>query len=284
MDISGATRLICLLGSPVEHSISPKMHNTAFRALDLDYSYMAFDIKEEQIKEAISSLMVLNCRGFNLTMPLKRAIIPYLDEISDVARLSNSVNTCLIEDGKLKGYSTDGTGFMQSMASEGIHYQGKEITILGAGGAATSIITQAAFEKVSAINIFKRKNASFDDTVALANRIASQTQVDIKVYDMADSNALKESLRSSQILINGTNVGMGDSKESLVPIEFLRPDLAVCDVIYHPEETKLLSDAKRVGAKTMNGKLMLLYQGAAAFKIWTNQDMPIDLVKETCFK
>ncbi len=283
MQPSGTTRLTCLLGSPVSHSISPAMHNRAFEALGLDYSYMAFDISESQIKNAIDALKLLNCRGFNLTMPLKTAIIPYLDELSEAARLSHSVNTCVFEDGKLIGHTTDGIGFMEAMTDSGISYQNKVITILGAGGAATSIIVQAALDGVSKINIFKRKNATFDKIVDFADKITRSTDCDVFVFDMADATTLEFCLQESDILINGTNVGMGDDDSSLVPVEFLRKELIVTDVIYHPAYTRLLKDAKSLGCKVMNGKYMLLYQGAAAFKLWTGQNMPIDLIKEKCF-
>ena len=283
MNPTGSTNLICLLGSPVSHSISPAMHNTAFDALGLDFSYMAFDVSKEDLPTAVEGLKKINCCNFNLTMPLKTAIIPLLDEIDEAAELAQSVNTCVCQDGKLVGYTTDGIGFLQSMKDCGIKYSGTTITILGAGGAATSIITQAAMEGVEKINIFKRKNASFQKVVDFADRLTKSTDCDLFVYDMEDMDILNFSLQESDILINSTNVGMGDDDRSLVPKEFLHPELTVCDVIYHPAETRLLKDAKACGCKTMNGKYMLLYQGAAAFKLWTGKDMPIDLIKETCF-
>jgi len=283
MNPVGSTQLICLLGSPVAHSISPKMHNTSFDNLNLDYSYMAFDVDKDNLEKAVDGLRALNCRGFNLTMPLKTAIIPYLDEIDQAASLSHSVNTCVFDNGKLKGYTTDGIGFLQAMADVGIQSKHSTMTILGAGGAATSIITQAAIDGVDKINIFKRKNTSFDSVVDFADKITKHTNCDCFVYDMADLDIMEFSLQESDILINGTNVGMGLDNTSLVPPEFLYPSLKVCDVIYHPAQTRLLKDAKDKGCQIMNGKYMLLYQGAAAFKLWTNQDMPIDLIKQTCF-
>ena len=283
MNPTGSTNLICLLGSPVSHSISPAMHNTAFDALGLDFSYMAFDVSKEDLPTAVEGLKKINCCNFNLTMPLKTAIIPLLDEIDEAAELAQSVNTCVCQDGKLVGYTTDGIGFLQSMKDCGINYAGTTITILGAGGAASSIITQAAMEGVEKINIFKRKNGSFQKVVDFADRLTKSTNCDLFVYDMEDMDILNFSLQESDILINSTNVGMGDDDRSLVPKEFLHPGLTVCDVIYHPAETRLLKDAKACGCKTMNGKYMLLYQGAAAFKLWTGKDMPIDLIKETCF-
>ncbi len=283
MNPSGSTKLICLLGSPVSHSISPAMHNTSFEALGLDYSYMAFDVNKDNLEAAVLGLRAMGCGNFNLTMPLKTAIIPYLDRLDDAAALSNAVNTCVLEGDQLVGYTTDGIGFLRSMEDSQIPYVGKTVTILGAGGAATSIITQAALDGVEKINIFKRKNSTFVNTVEYAEKITKSTECDIFVYDMNDKDILEFSIQESDILINGTNVGMGDDDTSLVPKEFFHPNLAVCDVIYHPPETRLLKDAKAAGCKTMNGKYMLLYQGAAAFKLWTGQDMPIDLVKSTCF-
>ena len=283
MNPSGSTNLIGLLGSPVSHSISPQMHNTAFDALGLDFSYMAFDVDKTNLKTAVNGLKVLNAKGFNLTMPLKTAIIPLLDDIDDAAKLANSVNTCVYENGSLKGYSTDGIGFLESMTDSNIEYVGKTITMLGAGGAATAIVTQAALEGVKKINILKRKNSSFAATEDFADLLTKSTECDVMVYDINDSSIMKFCLEESDILINGTNVGMGDDDTSLVPIDFLYPELTVCDVIYHPPETKLLREAKSVGCKTMNGKYMLLYQGAAAFKLWTGKDMPIELIKSSCF-
>ena len=179
MVLSGQTQLVCLLGSPVAHSISPAMHNTSFEALGLDFGYMAFDIKEDQIKAAVDALRTLNCKGFNLTMPLKNAIIPYVDELSEEARLAHSVNTCLFEGGKLKGYTTDGIGFLNAMTDSGIDYHDKVVTVLGAGGAAKSIIVSAALHGVSKINVFKRKNASFDAVVDFADRITHASDCDV---------------------------------------------------------------------------------------------------------
>ncbi|SEA59947.1 shikimate dehydrogenase [Pseudobutyrivibrio sp. ACV-2] len=283
MNPTGTTKLICLLGNPVSHSISPAMHNTAFDELSLDYSYMAFGVDEDKFADAVNGLKAIGCAGFNLTMPFKNAIIPFLDEMDSAASLSHSVNTVVNDNGRLKGYTTDGIGFLRSMTESDIKFKGSTITILGAGGVATSIVTQAALEGVSKINIFKRKNFTFDKVVDFANRITKSTGCDCFVYDMADNDILEFCLQESDILINGTNVGMGDDDTSLIPKEFLHQGLAVCDTIYHPERTRLLKDAASKGCKTMNGKLMLLYQGAAAFKLWTGQDMPVDIVKEKYF-
>ncbi len=300
--ISGSTRLVCLLGSPVAHSISPAMHNAAFKALHLDYVYLAFDVRpgrtpglsgsgvEEgasgggNVATALSALRLFGARGCNLTMPLKKAVIPYLDELSEAARLSGSVNTIVIDDGRLIGHTTDGIGYIDSLRMEaGYNVADRIITILGAGGAAESIIVAAALAHAGSIRIFKRRNASFAETAAFAANVAARTGCDIRVIPMDDAAALRDSIAQSSLLCNATNVGMGDDKRSLVPKEFFHKRLFVSDIIYHPAETTLLREARAAGCRTANGKYMLLYQGAAAFSLWTGKEMPVDVVKKKCF-
>ncbi len=283
MGNEGKENAYCLLGHPVGHSISPAMHNTSFDLLSLPYSYSAIDTTEEALSDTISMLLREGYHGFNLTMPLKNAIIPYLDTMSEAANLSKSVNTVLIKDGALHGYTTDGIGYMNSLRDSGIHPEGKTMTLLGAGGAATSIAVQAALDGVSRIHIFKRQNASYEKTLHFCEMLDEKTSCRVILHPMEDKDALYDAIKESYLLTNGTNVGMGDDKSSLVPKEFLRKDLIVSDIIYHPAETTLLSDAKDLGATYINGKYMLLFQGAAAFTIWTGKEMPIQEIKEKIF-
>ncbi len=155
-EITGTTKLTALLGSPVSHSISPQMHNESFRLLGLDYVYLAFDIKPEQLREAVSGLKTAGISGFNLTMPLKVHILPYLDELTPAASLAGAVNTVIVQDGRLIGHTTDGVGYMRSVSDAGFDIIGKKMTLLGAGGAATAICVQAALDGVSSIDMFKR--------------------------------------------------------------------------------------------------------------------------------
>ena len=155
--ISGSTGFACLLGHPVSHSISPAMHSAAFDLLDLDYVYLAFDITEDRLKETVDGLKAMHCLGWNLTMPLKTAIIPYLDELSEASTLSHSVNTVVNDGGRLIGHTTDGVGYMDSLKDAGFSIDGGRMVLLGAGGAATSICTQAALDGVKEIFLFKRK-------------------------------------------------------------------------------------------------------------------------------
>lgn len=282
LNVSGQTNLLCLLGHPAKHSISPRMHTLACQLLGLDYVYLAFDVEENNLAEVVSSLKKMGVAGFNLTMPHKSAVIPLLDEITEVSKLTHAVNTVKYEYGRLYGTTTDGAGYIESLAEKNFSIPDKTVTILGAGGAAKPIIAQMAFDGAKEINIFKRKNATYEETVSFAKEVKAHTDAKIVVYDMKDIEALEFCIAKSELLTNATNVGM-EEEISLVPKEFLRKDLLVSDIIYHPAMTKLLQDAKEVGADYINGAYMLLYQGAKSFEIWTGEKMPIQEIKKACF-
>lgn len=285
-EITGHTRLTALLGSPVSHSISPQMHNKAFRELGLDYVYLAFDVAPDSLKEVFSGLKAMGIWGFNLTMPLKTAILPYLDDLTLAARLAGAVNTVFRDGDSFIGHTTDGIGYLHSVADAGFDILGKKMTLLGAGGAASAICVQAALDGVAAIDVFKRKNSTFDSASAFCRKVAAETNCPIRLFDLADTRKLKESIQESAILTNATNVGMApDSEKSVLPdASLLHPDLIVSDIIYHPRQTKLLLQAAKAGCKTMNGLYMLLFQGAAAFRCWTGREMPIELIRKCYFK
>ena len=284
-EITGHTRLTALLGSPVAHSISPQMHNEAFRQLGLDYVYLAFDVGPGRIKEAFEGLKAIDIQGFNLTMPLKTSIQPYLDELTPAARLTGSVNTVYRRDGRYIGHTTDGTGYMRSVADAGCDVIGRKMTLLGAGGAATAICVQAALDGASAIDMFKRKNATFDQTAAFCAHIAEETGCPIRLYDIGDAKQLTKSISESALLTNATSVGMApDTEHSPLPDSaILHPGIVVSDIIYHPRETKLLRQAREAGCMCFNGMYMLLFQGAASFRCWTGQDMPVDIIRTKYF-
>lgn len=284
-EITGKTKLTALLGSPVAHSISPQMHNEAFRLLGLDYVYLAFDVKPEQLKDAVCGLKAAGISGFNLTMPLKVHILPLLDELTPAARLAEAVNTVIVKDGRLIGHNTDGIGYMRSVTDAGFDIIHKKMTLLGAGGAATAICVQAALDGVSSIDMYKRRNASWDKTLEFCQKISAETGCSIRLCDISDQDALKESLADSTILTNATNVGMAPDTEvsPIGDISMLPRELIVSDIIYNPRETLLLKQAKEAGCPHFNGLYMLLYQGAAAFTCWTGKDMPIEPIKEKYF-
>lgn len=285
--ITGHTKLTALLGSPVSHSISPLMHNEAFRQLGLDYVYLCFEVTEDTLPEAVAGLRTCNIRGFNLTMPNKNKIVELLDELSPAAKMIGAVNTVVNDHGRLIGYNTDGTGYMQAARDAGHDLTGKTITVMGAGGAATAICAQAALDGVKKLHIFARPTSRFwERTQQLVHTINSATSCQAILHTHGDDAALKESIAESYLLLNATSVGMAPNTEAsiITDLSLFRPGLVVSDVIYNPQETLLLRQAKEAGCQTFNGMYMLLYQGAEAFRLWTGTDMPVSLIKEKYFQ
>ena len=284
-DITGHTRLLCLLGDPVSHSISPAMHNLSFETLNLDYVYLAFKTTIDEFENTVATLKQVGARGFNCTMPCKRIAAEKCDELSPAAKFMNSVNTVVIEDGKLVGHNTDGVGYMRSVVDAGHDIIGKQMTLLGSGGASSAILAQAALDGLTNINLFARKGNSWNVIKKQVNQINAETNCKVTLNELADETALKKSIADSAILVNGSSVGMAPNTDGcLIPdTSFFHPELIVSDVIYNPRKTKLLTLAESAGLATFNGMYMLLYQGAEAFKIWTGQEMPVDLVKRELF-
>ena len=280
--IKGTTGLMALIGSPVGHSGSPAMYNFSFRHHNLDYAYMAFDIKEDQVPAALDAIRLFKMRGANVTMPCKNEVAKHMDELSPAARIIGAVNTIVNEDGKLVGHITDGIGFMSALKDNDIDAIGKKMTIVGAGGAATAIEIQAALDGVAEITIFNRKDEFWDRAVSTVEKINTKTSCHAVLYDLADLDKLKTEMDDSYIFVNATGVGMKPLEgQSVVPDKsYFRPELIVIDVPYSPLETKMRSMAKEVGCKTMNGLGMMLFQGSAAFELWTGEPMPIEHMKE----
>ena len=285
--ITGHTKLTCLLGSPVAHSISPMMHNTSFSALGLDYVYLCFDINEQTLGDAVKALKTMDVKGFNLTMPNKTKILEYLDELSPAAKCIGAVNTVENKDGKLIGHMTDGEGFVGNLRDHGIEIKGKKITVAGGGGAATAIQVQCALDGAREISIFNIKDDFFERTLETAEKIRKEVPgIVVNVYDIADTAKMTEEIQSSDIFANATIVGMKPmEKESVVKdTSAFRPGLVVADAVYNPEETRLLREAKEAGCTCLNGKGMLLWQGVAAFRLYTGEEMPVREVKEKFFQ
>ncbi len=284
--ITGHTRLTALLGSPVAHSISPLMHNEAFQLLDLDYTYLCFEVNEETLPAAVDGLKACGIRGFNITMPNKNKIVELLDELSPAARLIGAVNTVVNDDGHLTGYNTDGVGYMQAVKDAGYDITGKTITIMGAGGAATAICAQAALDGVEKIHIFARETSRFwDRTQKLAENINSTLPCKAVLHENKNTAALAQAISESALLLNATSVGMAPNTEGTIieDTSLYHPDLIVSDVIYNPRETRFLKEAREAGCRTFNGMYMLLYQGAEAFRLWTGKEMPVKEIKANFF-
>lgn len=280
--ITGHTELIGLMAYPIRHSSSPAMHNAAFAKLGLDYAYLAFEVDNDSLEGAVQGIRSLKLVGSNVSMPNKTVVHKYLDKLSPAAEMCGAVNTIVNEDGVLTGHITDGIGYMSGLKDAGIDIIGKKMTIVGAGGAATAIQVQAALDGVKEISIFNRKDEFYERAQKTVKDINEKTNCKATLYDLEDLDKLKEEIASSYIFTNATGMGMKPLEgQTYIPDKsFLREDLIVTDVVYAPAETALLKMAKEVGCKTLNGFPMMLFQGAAAFKLWTNQDMPIEHVKE----
>lgn len=280
--ITGYTQLIGLIAKPIKHSISPMMHNISFAHLGLDYAYLAFEIDEDQVRDAINSIKVLNMRGCNVSMPYKSAVIPYLDHLSPAAKMVGAVNTIVNDHGILTGHITDGTGLLEALKSKGYQIKDKKMVIVGCGGAATAIIVQAAIDGLKQITIYNKKDAFYQKAKEKVAMINKQTNCLVTLKDLDDLEALKQDMHQSDFFINATNVGMGNLENTtyIPDLSYFTPHLLVVDIIYNPKQTLLLKMATEANCQTMNGLGMLLYQGAAAFKLWTDQTMPIEIVKQ----
>ena len=284
MNITGTTKLICLLGHPVAHSLSPMMHNMACDILGLDYVYVCHDVAEDGIRDAIGALNALGYRGCNITMPGKIEAFKMCQKLTRVAKLSGSVNTVIFRDGKILGHSTDGIGYLNSLRKAGVDPKGKRLAILGSGGAARAIAAQAALDGAREIKILRRRTNedAFREAVDFSSLLVRETSVMCGVFDMGDMAALKFQLSESDILVNATSVGMAPSVDGcLIPDpSYLPEEMVVSDIIYNPLETRLMRMAKKKRLKVTGGLSMLLYQGAASFELFTGKKMPVDAVGE----
>ena len=287
MNIDGHTRLLGLIGTPVGHSKSPAMYNYCFDKYVLNCAYLAFDVPMEKVEEAVNALRTFNVMGANVTMPLKNAVIPYLDEVSAASQAIGSVNTIVNKDGKLTGYVTDGMGYTGELRRGGVEIAGKTVTLLGAGGAASAIVIEAALEGAKEIRVFNKRDAFWERALNNLETIGKAAPAcKISLNDLDDAEALRASIDSSDILTNATRVGMKplDDQSLITDTSLFRPGLIVTDVVYDPEETKLLREAKAAGCKTFDGLGMLVEQGAASFKLYTGLDMPVAEVCDAIYR
>ena len=280
--ITGHTELIGLMAYPIRHSSSPAMQNEAFAKLGLDYAYLAFEVDNDTLEDAIKGLRALRMRGSNVSMPNKTVVHKYLDKLSPAAEMCGAVNTIVNDDGVLTGHITDGIGYMAALKDNDIDVIGKKMTIVGAGGAATAIEIQAALDGVAEMSIFNVKDKFWANAEETVRKINEKTNCKAILYDLADLDKLKEEIADSYLFANATGMGMKplEGKTYIPDKSFFRPDLIVTDVVYFPRETEMLRMAKEVGCKTMNGLGMMLFQGSAAFELWTGQPMPIEYMKD----
>ena len=286
--INGHTKLYALIGSPVGHSGSPAMQNYSFEKLGLDCAYLAFDIPLEKTKDALDAFRTLHVGGFNVTMPCKTEVARLVEHLSPAAELIGACNTVVVEeDGTMTGHNTDGVGFVRNLKEHGVEVKGQKIVLLGTGGAATAIAVQAALDGAAELAIFNQKDefyANGEKTVEKLRKAVPGIS-SVSINDLGDTELLREAVKNADILVNATRAGMSPLEDVIpVPEDVLRPELAVADVVYNPRETLLVRKAKEAGCRAAVGGIgMLLWQGAAAFELFTGEEMPAAEVKEKFF-
>ncbi|WP_408954687.1 shikimate dehydrogenase [Natroniella sp. ANB-PHB2] len=277
--INSSTKLVGLLGDPVEHSKSPVMHNAVFDQLDLNYRYLAFQVKAEEVKEALQGIKALGIKGVNVTIPHKEVVINSLDSLSKEAKLIGAVNTIENKEGRLIGHNTDGQGFMKALEKEGgFSAQGKKVLIIGAGGAAKAVAFQLGLEGASELYI---TNRTFESAVNLAKDLDEKlTLSKVKAFPL-EEEALVNDLPELDLIVDTTPIGMYP-QTNIAPVigdRLLEKSSLITDLVYNPVETVLLKRAKELGVKTVSGLGMLIYQGAIAFEIWTGQKADVEVMK-----
>lgn len=276
MDISPHTQFCGVIGNPVEHSLSPAIHNAAFRALGIDCVYLAW--KVEMIGDALRGLRALgNFRGASVTIPHKVSAVPFLDEIEPTARQIGAINTVVAEGGHLIGYNTDATGALRALREGGVILAGRRIVMLGSGGAARAIAFALAAESEADRLILL--GVDDKERAALAHDLRSKTVLRVE-EGVLDEGALGRTIPEAHVLIHCTPVGMSPKADATcVPASLFHPGLAVMDIVYNPRTTRLLKEAGRAGCKTIPGLEMFLNQAVTQFELWTNQPAPVDVMR-----
>ena len=269
-------RTYCIIGDPIDHSLSPAIHNATFSSLGLNCSYIAFRVQEGQLKNSLDSLRAINIGGFNVTMPHKIRVLEYVDQYDKTVELVGAANTVKNEDGKFCAYNTDVLGFIKPLRQRGIDFSGFEVTILGAGGAARAIAVALAGERgIANINIVNRNTDRSKELANLLKKLGLKASI-------VSSDNIQNIASKSNLIINTTPLGMKD-EQSLIKSSSIRKDAIVYDIVYKPINTNLLESARTAGAKVVYGYEMLLEQAIASFKIWFQRDPPIEPMKKVLF-
>lgn len=275
MNKKSPTKIYGILGYPARHSLSPLMHNAAFRALKINAEYRIFEIAPQDLEDFIHSFTEENIFGLNVTIPYKEKVIPFLNKISSKAKLIGAVNTIKVLDNNLGGFNTDGEGFLKHLTKDlKFNPEGKKIVIIGAGGAAKAVLVYLNKKKPQRISIYDIDKAK---QKALINHLKES----FKNVEFRSAGSIEElNIEDCDLLINATPVGMKETDPNLVNEKLIHKNLLVYDLIYNPKETKLLKLAKQKGAYTSNGLGMLLYQGMLSFKIWTGKNAPREAMQK----
>ena len=253
--ISATTRVAAVIGSPVRHSLSPALHNAGFAATGVDWVYAAFEVESGRARAALDSMRILGLGGLSVTMPHKEDVAELVDELDEAATALHSVNTVVpIGDGRLKGYSTDGAGFLASLAAQGVAVEAKHVCVLGGGGAARAIVDALARAGAATITVVNRSHERAKAAALLADGVAVVGELD--------------AIADCDLLVNATSIGMGSDELPCDP-QLLHDGLVVADIVYHPRSTALLAAARERGARTVEGLGMLVHQALVQQQLWT---------------
>ncbi len=276
--ISGTTGVCGVIGDPIEHTMSPAMHNAAFLETGVDFVYAAFHVTADELGEAIRGMRALGFRGLNVTIPHKVAVMAFLDKLDPLAEKIGAVNTIVNDDGVLTGFNTDASGAMRALAEGGIEIDGRKIVVLGAGGASRAV-SLALADGGGRLTILNRRE-ELDWAEELAARLSGLFGGEIPALELTGDN-LAGALAGADLLVNTTSVGMSPQMgRTPVDAGLLHAGLAVFDIVYNPLKTRLLQDAEAAGASTVAGIEMLAWQGALAFEKWTGRPAPAKLMRD----
>ena len=269
-----------VFGDPVDDNPTGVVEEAAFAAKNLNYRYLTIKVLPEDLGKAMDSVKIFDMKGINLTMPHKIKVLPYLDELSPAAEIIGAVNTVIQKEGKLFGENTDGKGFVTALKNSGETLDKKNVTILGAGGAARAIAVECALNGAAYINIINR---SIEKGEELASLIQMKTDSSAKYLNWKNNMAIPS---DTDILINATSIGFSPNVTDKPDIDYtsITPEMCVCDVIFNPAETIFLKTAAENGAKTTTGLGMLVQQAALNFTLWTGVEAPVDVMEDALKK
>lgn len=283
LHINGETRLIAIIGNGVRYSGSPAVHNAVFEKMGYNFAYIPFDVDRENLEVAVEGMKALGFLGFTVATPFKTQILPYLDEISEVAEIMGAVNTVVIQNDHLLGDNADGAAFMRALVLNGINILGRKITVLGSGGAGSAVITQAALDGVDQIDVFNYQDDFFESGKELIERLKQHSSCEVTLYDLNDGDQLRASLAESMLVLNATLAGTEQHPEALIDETYLHDGLIVADTTYMPCETQLIKMARDHGNKVVNGAGIFVQQAAMAERLWIGREMPINYVMDKFF-
>jgi len=283
MYVNGKTKILGIFGDPIEHSLSPEMHNAAFEYEGLDCVYVPFNVKSENLKDAVHGIKALGLLGVNVTIPHKQGIMEYIDDVSEDAKLIGAVNTIHNDNGKLIGYNTDGRGFIMSLEESGFSCQGKSVLVFGAGGASRGICVTLGLHNVKDIYIVNRTLKRAEEIAEVVN---DNTKAKAHVIEFAPER-FGEMIKSVDLIVNTTSQGMHGNESGIQDIinwESINKNTLISDIVYRPLITPFLLKAYRRGLKVVTGDNMLLYQGVLAYEIWLKRKAPVEVMKDVLFR